>query len=235
MVTEDAAATGRFYSGAFGWDLADMGEDYGHYTVASLRGKRVAAITPPPPGTPMPSVWSVYLKTDHAASSLAAIEKSGGAIMMAPMEVPGKGTMFMASDPTGPSFGVWQPGGHSGAELYAENGAICWAEIHTADGAAADAFYTAAFPLTGEVQTDMDYTVFKVGDEMVAGRGPMLEGEPPSWLVYFQVAEADVTASKIRELGGQVTSEPMDTPYGRIAVAKDPNGATFAVITAPTA
>jgi len=77
----------------------------------------------------------------------------------------------------------------------------------------------------------MDYTVFKSGDEPVAGR--MVNGDvPPSWLVYFIVADTDASLSKIRDLGGKVASPPEDTPFGRMAVVADPNGAHFAIIEA---
>jgi predicted enzyme related to lactoylglutathione lyase len=234
VTTTDPVRTGAFYHDIFGWDLVDQGEQYGHYTLASVGGQTVAALTPPPPGTDFPSVWSVYLKTTDAEAASAAVEKAGGTVVMPVMEIPGQGSMLMAADPTGAMFGVWQVGGHTGAQRYAEDGAICWAEVHTRDGQAADAFYTSAFPLTGEPVTGgpMDYTVYKSGDDMVAGR--MVNGDvPPMWLVYFQVPDVDSTISKITSLGGSVASQPEDTPYGRMAVVADPNGAHFAVITPP--
>ena len=157
VTSADAATTGAFYRDVFGWDLADMGEEYGHYTVATLGGKMVAAITPPPPGGAEPLAgWNVYLRSGDAAASGNAIEKAGGTLVMQPMEVPGQGTMLMAADPTGAVFGAWQPGGHNGAELFAEDGAMVWAEVHSPDGKAADAFYTTAFPLTAEPVEGMD-------------------------------------------------------------------------------
>ena len=42
----------------------------------------------------------------------------------------------------------------------------------------------------------------------------------PGWLV----ASADRAAEAIREAGGQVISEPVDIPVGRLAVASDPFG-----------
>jgi predicted enzyme related to lactoylglutathione lyase len=47
------------------------------------------------------------------------------------------------------------------------------------------------------------------------------------------VPDVDSTISKITSLGGSVASQPEDTPYGRMAVVADPNGAHFAVITPP--
>ena len=35
------------------------------------------------------------------------------------------------------------------------------------------------------------------------------------------------TAAKVRELGGEVLVGPVDAPWTRMAVVKDPQGATF--------
>jgi predicted enzyme related to lactoylglutathione lyase len=233
VTSADAAATGAFYRNIFGWDLADMGDEYGHYTMATLDGKMVAAIAPPPPGSADPrSGWNVYLRSGDAAATADAIEKAGGTRVMQPMEVPGQGTMLRAADPTGAYFGVWQPGGHNGAELYAEDGAMAWAEVHSPNGKSADAFYTAAFPLTADPVEGMDYTVFRADGDMVGGRATM-PGEPPYWLVYFQVADTDATAARISSHGGTIEMPAEDTPYGRLAVATGPSGDTFAIIKPP--
>jgi predicted enzyme related to lactoylglutathione lyase len=58
------------------------------------------------------------------------------------------------------------------------------------------------------------------------------EGQPlpPHWIVYFGTDDADATVARIEELGGQVMVAPMPVPpSGRIAVARDPQGAFFAL------
>ena len=50
---------------------------------------------------------------------------------------------------------------------------------------------------------------------------------PPHWSVTFGVDDADATAAKVRELGGEVLAGPFDAPWTRMAVVKDPQGATF--------
>ena len=45
--TPDLAASLAFYSGLFGWQGEDMGEQMGHYTMMSQDGKPVAAIEHP--------------------------------------------------------------------------------------------------------------------------------------------------------------------------------------------
>jgi predicted enzyme related to lactoylglutathione lyase len=73
------------------------------------------------------------------------------------------------------------------------------------------------------------YRFFLQDGKMVAGLGPlMMEGQPPAWLSYVTVADADETAAKARDAGGMVHVEPMDVlDVGRMAVIADPTGAAL--------
>jgi predicted enzyme related to lactoylglutathione lyase len=56
---------------------------------------------------------------------------------------------------------------------------------------------------------------------------------PPHWMIYFEVDPArgtDATAGQAIMLGGNVVIQPYDTPFGRMAILADPDGAVFAVI-----
>ena len=55
----------------------------------------------------------------------------------------------------------------------------------------------------------------------------LAEGEPAQWSVYWEVDDTDAALARVRELGGSVVSEAMDTPYGRMATAQDPTGSRF--------
>ena len=58
-------------------------------------------------------------------------------------------------------------------------------------------------------------------------------GEQSHWMVYFNAAPeigTDSVAYRVLELGGRVTVEPYDTPYGRITVVEDHAGMAFSVI-----
>jgi hypothetical protein len=50
---------------------------------------------------------------------------------------------------------------------------------------------------------------------------------PAHWTVTFAVDDADATAAKARELGGDVIEGPSDAPWTRTALIRDPQGATF--------
>lgn len=51
----------------------------------------------------------------------------------------------------------------------------------------------------------------------------------PHWHVTFAVADADATAARAAELGGEVAAPPTDMPWVRIALLRDPQGAAFTI------
>jgi predicted enzyme related to lactoylglutathione lyase len=55
-------------------------------------------------------------------------------------------------------------------------------------------------------------------------------GTPPNWLSYVAVENADETARSIAAAGGKLLMEPFDVfDAGRMAIAQDPAGASFAI------
>ncbi len=52
-------------------------------------------------------------------------------------------------------------------------------------------------------------------------------------MAYFQVASTDASCARAGELGGKVCVPAFDTPYGRIAVIEDPQGAMFSIVQPP--
>ena len=120
-------------------------------------------------------------------------------------------------------------------------GVFSWNELMTRDVEAAKKFYTEVLGWKAE-DTDMGdgmiYTVFKIGDEQVAGlmqTPPQAEqmGAPPMWGAYISVDDVDATAAKVESLGGKVLMPPTDAEgVGRFATLQDPQGAVFGIIKA---
>jgi predicted enzyme related to lactoylglutathione lyase len=73
--------------------------------------------------------------------------------------------------------------------------------------------------------------MFLLNGKMVAGLGPLMSpDQPPAWSTYIATDDADDTARRVREAGGQVIVEPMDVlDAGRMAVFVDPTGAFISV------
>lgn len=116
-------------------------------------------------------------------------------------------------------------------------GVPCWVDTPQPDVEAAIRFYEALFgwqfigpgPMPGEPPGK--YFVARVRGRDVAGvcsQPPA--GTPPHavWNTYISVESVDATAEKVQRAGGTVVAAPFDAlPAGRIAVLRDPAGASF--------
>jgi uncharacterized protein len=237
LSTTDLQDALRFYGGLFGWEFEDAGEEAGHYHQALVRGQRVAGISPLQPGAPPVTAWMTYLCGSDAGVHAAAIKDAGGTVMLDPMDVLGLGRMVVAQDPAGALFGIWEPQAHKGAQLVNENGAFSWNELMTRDVEAATRFYGAVFGHTFEqLPTDESgvYRLMQVDGQAVGGIWAMTDEVPPdvpaSWMTYFWLDDVDAGFDRARELGGELLREPVDSPYGRFAPVRDPQGGVFSLI-----
>jgi predicted enzyme related to lactoylglutathione lyase len=232
--SNDLDATVAFYTGLFGWKALRPNEpEAGGYTLFTKNGKNVAAAGPNMGGGP--PVWSTYIASDDVDATAAMITKAGGTLLMEPFDVLDAGRMAFAVDPTGGVFGVWQTGKHIGAELVNEPGALIWNELQTGDRDAANAFYSAVFGWTQEPFGDdpsLVYDIQKVAGEPVGG---IFQADGAGgWQAYFAVADADATAAKAVELGGEIVRAPADYPYGRDTLLRDPHGVVFHALRMPS-
>jgi predicted enzyme related to lactoylglutathione lyase len=240
LQTTDTGAAKEFYAGLFGWSYDDqpMGEG-AVYSMATLRGEHVAAIAPQSPelaAAGAPPMWNTYLAVDSADDAVSKVEAAGGQVAMAPFDVMDAGRMAFILDPAGAAVAFWQARNHNGASLVNEPGTVIWNELVAADPPAAARFYEQVLGLSAETVNmgEGEYTMFQAAGRPVGGTTkPQAEGVPGHWHVYFAAAGADVTAAKAGELGGAVLVQPFDTAAGRMAVLRDPQGATFSIIQPP--
>ena len=237
---DDPSAARAFYGDLFGWDIEDSPPEAGGYLMAMLEGKPAAGIGPKPPGMPMPSAWTTYLAADSAADIHAKVVAAGGQPFMEPFDVMDVGRMFVAADPTGAVFGVWEAMAHTGAGIYNEPGAYTWNELQTRDFDAGKAFYAAVFDYSytdmGDGQA-MNYAIASLPGaapgESVLGVNDLtkMPGQAPShWLAWFAVDDCDGRLARVLELGGMQMMPPMDSPFGRMAIVGGAQGEAFGII-----
>ncbi|HKJ35141.1 MAG TPA: VOC family protein [Solirubrobacterales bacterium] len=116
-----------------------------------------------------------------------------------------------------------------------DHGTPSWTDVAAPDTDAAAAFYSGLFGWdageAGDPEETGGYRMFSQGGKAVAGLGPIQqEGQPPAWLTYVTVDDADATAEQVKSAGGSVMMEPFDVmTAGRMAIFADPAGAVFAV------
>ena len=229
----DVAGSRSFYESVLGWSFQESGDEYGGYVLALADGKPVAGIAPLQ-GDQVRPAWTLYLASDDADATAAAVSEAGGTVMVPPMDVGPLGRMLIASDPAGGVFGAWSAGEHIGAGLVNEPGAMGWEDLRSTDPDAARAFYGKVFGYDFQAleAAGPDYTTFHLaGDPApLGGMGGMFgapEGTPSHWLVYFGAPDVDAATASVASSGGQVLAPGFDTPYGRMSAVVDPVGAVF--------
>ncbi|NKQ58257.1 VOC family protein [Amycolatopsis sp. K13G38] len=239
VMAADPKRAAEFYRALLGWEIEDQGEDYGHYLIASVEGRAAAAIGPKPPGTDVPSVWTTYLAVADADKTAAKITEAGGQLAMPPGDVGEAGRMAIGVDPTGAAFGIWQTKQSQGAGIANVPSTMVWNECMTHDFEGAKAFYAEVFGyrLDDISAEGFSYVTLNVGDQTVGGLGAWPAGVPADvpaqWITYFGVSDTDAAVAKVVELGGTVTGEAKDSPYGRLAQVTDNQGVPFSVISVP--
>lgn len=252
----DSVAAREFFGALFGWEFEDVsppGQESPPYHMAKLSGLTVAGVGTQPEQDWAPT-WNTYVSVDDAQATATAVEGAGGKVLMAPFEIGPAGRMAVFTDPQGAEFCVWEPGRTVGSELVNAPGAVVFNTLHTTDLPAAVDFYGAVFGWEMEAEGPRSWMIrlpgyLEVQDELVPGFAEGMEsmGAPEGfgdvvaqvapaeggdddgarWEVTFAVEDADATAKRAAELGGQVVSQPADAPWVRETTLLDPDGARF--------
>lgn len=246
-----------FYSGLFGWEFEDVmpSGSEGRYFIARLRGGDVAAVGSIPEAAPPVAMWNTYVWVESADETASRVRDADGGIVMEPLDVMDAGRMAVFTDPEGAAFCVWQAKENRGARVVNEPGSLNFNGLGTRDVAGAKSFYGSVFGWTtlalgggAEMWTlpgygdhlerdnpDLRKQMAAMGgpegfEDVVASINPIPDDQPDTpahWSVTFAVDDADATAAKATELGGEVIVPPFDAPWVRMTIINDPHGATF--------
>ena len=234
LTSSDVDRAHDFYGTVFGWTFESPGREYGGYLNATKDGHAVAGLMANNPESQAPDGWNTYFHTTDINATASKVTSAGGVVHMGPMEVPAKGFMAVATDPSGAVFCLWQPLEHHGFEVIGEAGAPVWHQLTTRDYRAAVDFYTAVFGWRTEQTSDTDefrYTTALFGHQQLLGvmdgASFLPEGVPSNWTTFFGAEDVDQTLQVITANGGAVLRGAEDTPYGRLAAAADPTGVVF--------
>jgi predicted enzyme related to lactoylglutathione lyase len=233
ILTSQPEEAKKFFSGLLGWTYGDLG---GMGSSVKVDGNDIGGLfdlnSPEiPPGTP--PVIGVMVKVDDADATAAKAKTLGGRAKDA-LDIGDNGRMAELFDPNGAEIDLWQPKREQATIADpSHHGVPSWYETYTPDIEAGKKFYTGLFGWTAETMQmpGMEYTVFSLGEKMVAGMMVPMPGMPHQWVTYFTVNDADETATKASELGGKVFVPPTDIPnIGRFSGITSPQGVSFFVI-----
>ena len=87
--------------------------------------------------------------------------------------------------------------------------------------------------LTHEKQPDKQYYTLHADDRRRFGvlqMNHMWDGMDPSWMTYFAVSDIEAAPALVAANGGTCEYGPFDTPFGRIAICRDPMGTPLTLV-----
>jgi predicted enzyme related to lactoylglutathione lyase len=114
-------------------------------------------------------------------------------------------------------------------------GTPSWVDLSSPDLDASARFYGELFGWEayspGPAEQTGGYRIFQLDGVNVGGLGPLQEGNPPHWMTYVAVADADETKAKVEAAGGRTFVGVLDVmEAGRMAVFGDgADGAVFGI------
>jgi predicted enzyme related to lactoylglutathione lyase len=234
-----AAHSGRniapFYSAVCGWDAAESSEEFGGYFMFMNNGQPAAGAMPAPPE--QPGGWTMYVQVDDVAAALDKVTSAGGMVIAGPIPIADLGTMAVIADPSGCPFGLWSPDTFTGFALDGQVGSPIWFELYAKDYAGSQQFLSDVFGWTFDVVSDTDqfrYAMVSFDGEPKLGimdfSADMHASMPAYWNNYIRVANCDEAAAAVETNGGELLMSPMDSPHGRMAAVRDPDGAVFSLM-----
>jgi predicted enzyme related to lactoylglutathione lyase len=229
QVSPDPRQAQAFYTELFGWGTEVFRPGEADYTMISAGGGNHGAFATAMEGAPPPH-WLGHVRVDKLEDTIEKAKQAGGTLAAGPFEMGEVGRMAIIADPQGAYLSAYEPQG----DAPAPEGVFVWDELATTDADAAQHFYEQVF---GWTTNDMGaefggYRIFNRGEDGIAGLMALPDDSaPPHWQPYVNVNDPDATSAKAVELGGTVLVQAMDVPkVGRIAVLRDPQGATFGII-----
>ena len=118
----------KFYSDVFGWEMQQMGTEYGNYVViktgpgpdelagkpfdmktVGINGGMMKVNAPRPPQGVGPNAFVCIVGVDNIDTYMEKAKKAGGVMHMDKMHVPHVGHVAYFADPSGNLFGMIQP------------------------------------------------------------------------------------------------------------------------------
>ncbi len=238
LLVSDVERAQGFYSGLFGWRWRSGDAATGGYTMALLDGHPVAGISRKPAGAPIASQWTTYLRVGQSEVAAAAIEDYGGRVLGRPVSIGGLARTFIALDPGGAYFGVWEAGDLPGCGLLDAPGSLTWNELLTRDYDRVQAFHLGVFDHEFTDETEQDgprWATARTGDGNPAyGLAAIGDDWPPEipshWMASFATDDVVPALAASVDLGATVVQGPFDGPYGVGAVLSGPEGEVVSIL-----
>lgn len=239
LASSDEARARAFYADVLGWSFRDVGPRQHDWVLAEAADGVVAGIGAVPEDGR--STWLLGFATDDLERSAALVVNAGGTLLQPPHEVlAGAARLAVGRGRGGMRFAMLEAGDFTGFTAVNSPGALVWEDGYSTAPAEDKAFHAEVFgwQYTPEPRAGEQYAMFGApGDPRPwGGIGALpadllpLSGQGGLWCLWFGVDSADAAVDHVITGGGGVLSGPTDTPWGRLALVQDPEGAVFGVV-----
>ena len=243
LLTNDPAASQRFYGELFGWTFENLDANSA-YTLIRHNGRMIGGMidTVALNNRDDISQWVVLMSVEDVDASIARVTAAGGEVVTPVTDLQNRGELAVFRDAEGALLGMLETRDGDPVDRSVEFGDFLWDELWTTDIDNATAFYG---EIAGLEVSDIDvdegpavpakYRLLKSGDTARVGIMPNpLEGLDPVWVSYLRVASPATIAARVADLGGRVIVEAQPRPIGgEVAFVAGPSGAGIALQTWP--
>ena len=233
LVTSDVARSRDFYAKVFGWDLREHPASVGtsRYLTIHANGRAIGGVVAANSEAKSGARW-IGLASGDPKTMAARAQQAGGAVVVPPRVLAGRGELAVLSDPEGAHFAVVRTDGGDPADHVGQDNEWLWAELWSKDPGRATNFYRDVFGYSvgpADSKTLNGY-VLSAGGQARAGIMRVPDASLPTvWIPYVRVASVAATVERARANGARVVVEPRPHHRSQVAVLVDPLGAPFAV------
>jgi predicted enzyme related to lactoylglutathione lyase len=249
LLTNDPAASQRFYGELFGWEFESVGEasnlrSNSAYTLIRHNGRLIGGMvdTLALNGRDDISQWVVLMAVEDLDARTKAVTENGGEVIAPPTDLQARGRLALIRDAEGALLGLLETRDGDPQDSEPEIGGFLWDELWTTDVQNAGGFYSKVAGLAADT-VDIDaneataptYSLLKAGSTPRAGILPVpLDGLDPVWVSYIRAEDPAAITSRVADLGGRVIVEAGPRPLGgEVAFIAGPSGAGIALQTWP--
>jgi predicted enzyme related to lactoylglutathione lyase len=112
LATTDIEGAKAFYSKVIGWNFDEMPNmSGGTYWILKSGDEMAGGLMAMPPAVPdgTPPYWMSYVAVDDVDEAIAKAADLGGAVLMAPFDIPDVGRMGVIQDPQGAVLSLMTP------------------------------------------------------------------------------------------------------------------------------
>ena len=249
LLTNDPAASQRFYGELFGWTFESIGtvsnlKSNSAYTLIRHNGKLIGGMidTIALNNQDDISQWVILMSVEDIDARIKAVTEGGGKIITPPTDLQDRGRLAVIRDAEGALLGLLETRDGDPGDSETEMDGFLWDELWTTDVDNASAFYNKVAGLTADnVDIDPDksvttpYKLLKSGDTPRVGiMSNPLDGLDPVWVSYIRVESPAAITARVAELGGRVIVEAAPRQIGgEAAFVAGPSGAGIALQTWP--